>query len=84
MKLVSNWRQAFAMWSVRLSIVSGIISATALGVIAAHATIPSDWVPHISTHIKLLIAYSALGSGGVTAFLAAVARVVDQPKLRGE
>lgn len=82
MQLIDNKDQFWKFWSVKLSLLSGLISATAIGVIGAYAILPMDWLPEVGASFKKIVAYSALIAGGMTAFLSAIARIVDQPKLR--
>lgn len=67
---IQNWPR---WWSVRLSILSGAFSA----VIAAYMTLPPDWLPALPTAFKQAMAIGALAS----AFAAAIARGIAQPKL---
>lgn len=81
MKLIENKHQFWKFWSVRLSFASGVISATALGIIGAYAFLPADFLPDIPAGFKRAVSYSALGAAGLTAFLGAFARGIQQPKL---
>lgn len=81
LKLTSDRRHFWRLWSVRLSLLAGIISATALGIIGAYVLLPADWLPVVHDGFKQAVAYSALASAGVTSFLAAVSRIFVQPKL---
>lgn len=80
-KLTPDKHNFFRFWSVRLSLLAGVISATALGIIGAYALLPADWLPEVHSGFKQAVAYSALASAGVSSFLAAVSRVIAQPKL---
>ncbi|HEL5026741.1 TPA: hypothetical protein UOA81_001934 [Stenotrophomonas maltophilia] len=80
-KLTADRRHFWRFWSVRLSLLAGIISATALGIIGAYALLPADWLPEVHVGFKQTVAYAALGSAGITSFLAAVSRIFVQPKL---
>jgi hypothetical protein len=82
-KLTQDRHHFLRFWSVRLSIVAGVISATALGIIGAYVLLPSDWLPEVHAGFKQTVAYAALASAGVTSFLAAASRVIVQPKLSG-
>lgn len=73
MKLVDDWREAKRWWSMRWIIVSTFCSAVAV----AYATLPADWMPSVPGWVKGALAGGAMISGGA----AAVARVVQQPKL---
>lgn len=70
---VAMWKK---WWSMRFMILSAIFQAVPI----AYATLPSDWLPVIPDFVKLAFAAGAL----TTACAAAVARVVDQPRLRGD
>lgn len=76
MKLVADAKDWSKWWSIRLAALSGAFSA----VIAVYATVPADWLPAIPQALKTALALGAMG----TAFGAGFARVIDQPKLRGE
>ncbi|WP_414488862.1 hypothetical protein [Stenotrophomonas maltophilia] len=81
LRLTNDRHHFWRLWSVRLSLLAGIISATALGIIGAYALLPADWLPEVHAGFKQAVAYSALASAGVTSFLAAVSRIFVQPKL---
>ncbi|HEL2957093.1 TPA: hypothetical protein UL931_000290 [Stenotrophomonas maltophilia] len=81
MKLTSDRRHFWRFWSVRLSLLAGVISATALGIIGAYVLLPADWLPVVHDGFKQTVAYAALASAGLTSFLAAVSRIFVQPKL---
>lgn len=76
MKLVPDVRDWTKWWSIRLAALSAAFSA----VIVAYATLPPDWLPGIPAALKTALAVGALLSAGGAGF----ARVIDQPKLRGE
>lgn len=80
-RLTRDRRHFWRFWSVRLSLLAGIISATALGIIGAYALLPLDWQPELHRGFKLTVAYGGLASAGVTSFLAAVSRIFVQSKL---
>lgn len=80
-KLTQDRQHFLRFWSVRLSLVAGVISATALGIIGAYALLPADWLPEVHTGFKQVVAYAALASAGVTSFLAAASRIVVQSSL---
>lgn len=82
MEKIPDIHNYWKFWSVRLSFASGVISATALGIIGAYAMLPSDWLPEIPSGFKQTVSYAALGSAALTAFLAALARGYQQPKLQ--
>lgn len=82
-KLTTDRRHFWRLWSVRLSLLSGLISATALGIIGAYVLLPADWLPVVHDGFKQTVAYAALASAGLTSFLAAVSRIFVQPKLSG-
>lgn len=65
-----NWKK---WWSMRFIIASAFFSA----IIVAYGTLPSDWLPDLPSWIKQTLAIGALASAGA----AAVARVMQQPKL---
>lgn len=81
MKTIPDIEHFWRFWSVRLAVLSGAINATALAIIGAYALLPTDWLPVVSAGFKQAVAYAALGSAGLTAFLAAVARRYVQPGL---
>lgn len=81
MNKIHDFHNFWRFWSVRLALLSGGINATALAIIGAYAMLPADWLPIVSAEFKTTVAYSALGSAGVTALLAAFARGVQQTKL---
>jgi len=62
------------LWSMRLSILATMYSAAA----GAWATLPQDWIPHIPERWR--IALAAIGCA--IPALAALSRVIEQPKLR--
>jgi len=80
-KLTPDRHHFLRFWSVRLSILSGVISTTALGIIGAYVLLPADFLPEVHRGFKLTVSYAALASAGLTSFLAAVSRIVAQPKL---
>lgn len=80
-KLTRDRRYFWRFWSVRLSLLAGVISATALGIIGAYALLPADWLPEVHAGFKQTVAYAALASAGLTSFLAAVSRIFVQAKL---
>lgn len=80
-KLTADRHHFLRFWSVRLSILSALISATALGIIGAYALLPADFLPEVHRGFKLTVAYAAMSSAGLTSLLAALSRVVAQPKL---
>jgi len=84
LRLTRDRHHFWQLWSVRLSLLAGIISATALGIIAAYALLPADWLPEVHTSFKQTVAYAALASAGLTSFLAAVSRIFVQPKLSAD
>jgi len=81
MDLIPDIEHFWRFWSVRLAVLSGAINATALAIIGAYALLPADWLPVVSESFKATVAYAALGSAGLTAFLAAAARRYVQPTL---
>ncbi|MGR0015987.1 DUF7940 domain-containing protein [Stenotrophomonas maltophilia] len=81
LRLTNDRNHFWRLWSVRLSLLAGIISATALGIIGAYALLPSDWLPVVHDGFKQAVAYAALASAGLTSFMAAVSRIFVQPKL---
>ena len=83
LRLTSDRHHFWRLWSVRLSLLAGVISATALGIIGAYALLPADWLPEVHAGFKQTVAYAALASAGLTSFLAAVSRIFAQPKLGG-
>lgn len=76
MRLVPDAKDWSKWWSVRLSAASAAFSA----VVVAYATLPPDWLPAIPQMVKTAMALGALVTAGAAGF----ARVIDQPKLRGE
>lgn len=80
-RLTQDRRHFLRFWSVRLSILSGLISATALGIIGAYVLLPADFLPEVHRGFKLTVSYAALSSAGLTSFLAALSRIIAQPKL---
>lgn len=70
---VANWKK---WWSMRLLILSAFFQA----ITVAYAALPQDWLPSIPDFVKMCFAAGAL----LTAGAAGVARVVDQPGLRGD
>jgi len=73
LNLVPDIHNFWRWWSVRLALLSSILTAVAL----AYASLPYDWVYGIPAWIK-----TALGTGALLSALgSACARAVLQPKL---
>ena len=62
------------LWSMRLTILTVIYTSAA----GAWATVPDDWRPSIPHGVQVVLAVI----GVMLPASAAVARVIDQPKLR--
>lgn len=84
MRLTSDPHHFWQFWSVRLSLLAGIISGTALGIIGAYALRSLDWQPELHRGFKLAVAEGDLASAGAISLLVAVSRFFGQPKLSND
>ena len=77
MKLIDEARQTWhQLWSMRLMIATTIYTSAA----GAWALLPPDWQPHLSEGAKAVLA----GVGVALPAIAAVSRMVAQPKLAAD
>lgn len=72
--LIPEARIWYRLWSVRLIAATAAYSAAA----SAWVLLPADLKPHLNDVVKSVLA----GIGVLLPAIAAVARVVDQPRLR--
>jgi len=77
MKMIDEAGQVWhRLWSMRLMILTTIYTSAA----GAWALLPPDWQPHLSEGAKAILA----GIGVALPAIAAVSRVVAQPRLAAD